>query len=726
MPSPATNSTSTSFELDIEEIRPVPTYPYFGSIPKTLKKHLEWRRLVTEQAEGNEKFQRELMDMCRRDSLFWACGFCWLFEPRPSEAGLSAGKVIPFIPWVHQVPAWTELERWMGFKDVGMLKSRAEGASWMICLLLLHKWLYVDMFAAGLVSKDEDAVDNPINPDSLMWKMDWQLEQLPRWMMPKPKDHDVVRDKWGIRRTTNTHTLMNLVNKSTIVGFAASPNVGSGGRKTVFVMDEFAKFPRSGRPPADQACVDSVQHVTNSRIMISTPFGPDGAYYRIMNHNSDVVKIELHWSQNPTRVIGAYRVSIDKFSKRHVELEDKQYWLERAQKYGHEDATLASLSKLQKLIVDETATNPFRYRFMLNSDYVKHGQLRSVWYDNECRRPGATPRSIAQELDLDFGGSSSRFFDVSMVDLLLRNVARKPVCSGELTYETMAETHHQLAKTRFRESGHGRLLLWFDPHDKDGILPPHAPRREYIIGCDISSGIGGVMTSNSALVALERHTGKQVLEFATPNMLPDQFADFAVALCYWLHGPHTPAFLVWEANGPNGGQFSRRIITLGYNHVYFRKNEESILEKVTPNLIGYFTTPRSKPMLLGEFSRALKAGEIQIQSELTLNEAKSYMNLPNNRIEHIASINEEDPSGAGERHGDRVIAAAVAWWVTKDYVNRDVKVVTQAPPNSFAGRRLHHEMRAQHDQQTIWTPKSGRRKKRLGRSPNNLRRFRNG
>jgi len=149
-------------------------YEYFPVVPIDPVENQKWRIDLKNKCLNDERKQEGILEMCRDDSLFWLSSFCWLYEPRPTP------KIIPFIPWPHQLPAWKSIERCIGYCDVGLEKSRGEGASWMIVMLVLHRFLFLPMFAAGLVSKDERTVDDPENPDSLFWKMTWQLEKLTR------------------------------------------------------------------------------------------------------------------------------------------------------------------------------------------------------------------------------------------------------------------------------------------------------------------------------------------------------------------------------------------------------------------------------------------------------------------------------------------------------------------------------------------------------------------
>lgn len=690
MDSILTLSEPTTSRPNLFHERPPRTYPFAGMVPTDPAANLDFRKTVRDLAADDLDYRHRITDMCARDSLFWLTTFCVLFEPRPEP------QILPFIPWSNQVPVWKELERWLGVCDLGLEKSRGEGASWMITMLCLHKWIYLPMFAAGFVSKDEASVDNPENPDSLFWKIQFQLDHLPFWMM---------NEEW-YDRSRKDHTFVNELNGATLSGFAATGTVASGGRKTVMVMDELGKFPRG----FDQAAMNSTQHVTDCRWLIGTPTGPEGAYFEAMCGDNNMRKLVLDWTKNPTRNQGAYKVLIESDNSRRVELVDYGYWMQEAADRGRGFASRAEASRAAAGIVDETDANPFGYPFMLTGPFVKHDSLRSPWYDLQCQRPNATPQSIAQELDRDYGGATSRFFDANML-VRMQKLCFPPHVAGEMALPAHPDGHDELQKCKFKEMYGGRLKLWFKP-DVHGRVPQC---RSYVIGVDISAGGGGVKTSNSALEIVDYTIGRQVGEFLSPQIAPDELADLAVALCYWFNHEGTPAVLIWEANGPNGSQFGQRITQLGFSNIYYRGTVEEYTEAETRKM-GWWSSNKTKPALLGEWARAVAAGQLEVNSYQCLEEAKSYVNKPGGKVEHIAQSAEKDPSGAGERHGDPVIGLALAWWVAKDYVQGEVSaapVESLIPVNCVLGRRLEAKRQQQQDQR--WVPPSQARFTRFGR-----------
>jgi hypothetical protein len=245
-------------------------------------------------------YRRHVLELCRADTLLFYATFCWLYEPRPTP------KVIPFIPWPHQVPAIQKLDECWGKRDCIFDKSRGEGATWIVLLRMLKSWLFEPLFAGGLASRNIQAVDRRDDMDALMPKLDWELTMLPEWMVPD------YRRVYG-----DEHILVNNENRATIAGYAATDDLGSGGRKTAWVWDEPAKFP-AGR---DQAALDSTEATTECRVMISTFKGTNNAYYRLTRDPGNTPVIVLDWKDNPTRNRGMFRI----VDGRPVAVDEKRY-----------------------------------------------------------------------------------------------------------------------------------------------------------------------------------------------------------------------------------------------------------------------------------------------------------------------------------------------------------------------------------------------------------------
>jgi hypothetical protein len=64
-------------------------------------------------------------------------------------------------------------------------------------------------------------------------------------------------------------------------------------------------------------------------------------------------------------------------------------------------------------------------------------------------------------------------------------------------------------------------------------------------------------------------------------------------------------------------------------------------------------------------SAAIQNGEYCIRSEKLMEECRQYV-YKQGRVVHSRSVRTQDHSAKGQAHGDRVIAAAIAWHAAKD------------------------------------------------------------
>jgi hypothetical protein len=958
-------------------------------IPGDAQGNLKFRKQLRMACLNDEPKRAKVIAACKSDPLFFFNGFCWLYEPRPKRVnGKELPMVFPFIAWEHQVPLMKAIHENLGMVDIGVEKSRGEGMSWTIVLFATWDWLFNDMRSIGLVSKDENSVDSPDDPDSLMWKADFLISKLPKWMVGE-KDVDWKRDR-------GKHVLKNLRNGSTISGYAATANVASGGRKaqpltasiftpggvktmgevsvgdritgsggkavvvtgvypqgerevfevlfsdgskteccgdhlwkvqsgwsvagtlkdevlplsevmgrykasryripmvsaiefdagtplpidpyvmgsllgdgyltktgilfssgdqesvdyinerlpdglrlkhqqnydyrlssdrkgawvnsvvtavrnlglagkkangkfipdcykyasvadriellrglmdtdgcvvvrerksrscevtfltvseqlsrdvqfliqslggtakeavidkggigttgipwqlqrkltiampaginpfrvkrkadkfmprtryqpqrlivdirpvgvkpvqciTVdasdrlyvtdgaivthnswFGMDELSKFPR----PQDTAAMASTQHVTNCRLVVSTPNGADGEYYKLMHNPSSMVREKLHWTFNPSRNRGLYNlvngraVAVDPV-KNPLPLEYEVMAPE----------VLEMLDRLRKrgFSVDKS--------------------IRSPWYDRECDRPGATPQNIAQELDIDYGGSAFRIFGADCLGKADETVMPE-VIRGDLDY-----TEEGLEPT-FDEVDNGPFRLWM-PLDSRRMPPLHA----YVVGCDVCTGLGGSYTSNSTIVAIDSVTNEQVLEYTSNTVPPADFADLSIAVCKWLND----AYLVWEHNGPGAG-FTKRVIERGYPNVYHRTSLSKRKRTKTKEM-GWWTSADTKEVMFEALRMSIRSGALTVRSRELVAELGQYIRKEQ-RIFNALSINASDDS-RGASHGDRVIGLGVALMGLKD--RPDLAVEQQQrkdrlpPPNTMAAREAEYQ-----------------------------------
>lgn len=623
-------------------------------VPTDLRDNLRFRRDLLVRCHNNPAMQEAVKEVCRFDFLFFANVFCWCYEPRPTYSnGILMPKQRPFISWDHQAPAILTIQEHLGFKDIGVEKSRGEGMSWIGVLFAVRDFALNSDSSVGMISKDEDSANDPNNQDSLIWKCMFTLNKLPLWM-GGARDTDWKFD-------ASRGVLRNLRNGSVISTYAATGNAASGGRKNWFLCDELSKFPR----PADREVMASTQHVTNSRLVVSTPLGAAGAYYEFMHEPSSKVPIVLDWKQNPTRNRGLYRlekgmpVAIDPVNNPLTPEYDPP-----------SEQVLERWSRLRR------------------KGFKLEDTERSGWYDNECDRPMATPQNIAQELDRDYGGSAYRVLGVQFNEKA-KKTAIEHIKIGDVNFD-----REKLESFTFVETDSGPFKLWI-PLDVNG----KPPQGRYVIGADVAAGTGGSYSSNSTAFVMDLVTNEQVAEYACNTIMPTEFADLCIAMAKWFG----EAYLSWESNGP-GRSFTNQVVNnRRYGNIYHRKiiwRRGSETKEA-----GWHTDENTKEVLFDALQNSVITGELVIRSLELLKECGQYVRKEG-KITHALIKNAADDS-KGVSHGDRVIAAGVCLQAALD---RPLPKSTEAkqreaPPGTLA-KRLQEWEESQSRITEVWDDSS--------------------
>jgi len=612
--------------------------PYYKYVPRSVRANLMFRRRLISRAFEDRAFARELWVACSRDLLFFVNTFCWLYEPRTTRR-------LPFITFEYQNETFLELDDAIqnGY-DVCCLKSRDVGASWMCVTIFFWHWLFHDMYRFGGMSEKEELVDRSGDPKSMFWKFDFLMENLPCWMrLPDGKYERTARHA------------RNLDNGSTFDGQTTTTTSGTGDRCTAMILDEFSKMGVGSKGDAGFSILRSTRDVTPCRIFNFTPNGHGNAAYRVAM-NSRIRQIRLHWSRHPYRSAGLY-----------TSKNGKLILLDRA---------FRGKVKVLKDGRAEYVSFPDEYTFILD------GKIRSPYYDFECARED-NPINIAQELDMDFHGSSSSFFGEVFIDELMSEVAVMPYSVGRLEIDYGA-----CEVTGFQKDPNGNFYLWCT---LDGAGKP-PDDRHYVVGCDISMGTGA---SNSALAVFDCLSNEKVAEYVDAYIQPHDFAKFAVAVCRWFQGKSNEgALLIWEQTGA-GRSFGEAVRDAGYGNIWHKRNADGSWTKIP----GWYPSRESKIQLLTSYRYAMRQRLYLERSIPCLEECRAYIFMPGGGVDHVASQTQNalDPSGARTNHGDRVIASALTWLGAKHYVEQAVETKPKIPANCFESRRRDYVERMRRD-----------------------------
>jgi hypothetical protein len=206
-------------------------------------------------------------------------------DPRNIERGLSAD--VPFVLWPRQIEYVQWLySRWQSGERGLCEKSRDCGVTWLFVGFGVCEWLFQPGFSMGIGSRKEQLVDHLGDLDSIFEKIRYFTLSLPSILLPEgfdPKKH---------------LTYMRCVNPeigSTITG-EAGDEIGRGGRKSIYIVDEAAKIERQGL--VDRA----LSATTNCQIDVGTPNGTGNAFYKKRMRMDKTDKLFIFdWRDDPRK-----------------------------------------------------------------------------------------------------------------------------------------------------------------------------------------------------------------------------------------------------------------------------------------------------------------------------------------------------------------------------------------------------------------------------------------
>jgi hypothetical protein len=606
------------------------TEEFYGLVPKGPVSNLLFRQEICRRTMVEPEFAGRMRAACRADFFYFLNTYCWTIDQkRPFSR-----KKIPFISYRYQDKGFDVLldSLEQGF-DVQVEKSRQMGASWMFVLLVVWCWLYRDGQNFLLLSRSDEYVDKSNEPKSLFWKIDFILRNLPKHMLPRG---------WDWKKHRLVKRVVNPQNGNTIVGEATTEDSGRGGTFTAVLHDEFAAC------DVGMGILKSTRSATGTRWFNSTPKGTGNAHYRVVQlsrtNPRQVRPLRFHWSDHPE--FGRLRYKLDK---------EGNVSPARGTRKRDLDAYLAENEDLVASLKKRGFWQEFRQR--------------SAWFDIQCAR-ATTKAEIAQEVEIDYGGAGYQFFDSRDIHDLIQLYCTVPKYVGDLEFDP--ET---LESMKFRPHGHGNLSLWCE------LIKDTPPAKPYVLGIDAAAGTGA---SNSVISIWDSKSSEKVAQYVDPNIKPERLAKLAIATAKWFWD----AYIIWETNG-SGRAFGDAIIEWGYGRFYKRPSRTETGE--TGANAGWAPTRDNKYQLLSQYRGALSDRVVCNRCEQAMSETLEYLFLGNNWVEHSSLNENEDPSGARDQHGDRVIADALAVKVMDDQPKQVTVVENDYSPLSVAGRRAMTE-----------------------------------
>jgi hypothetical protein len=252
---------------------------------------LRQRAQITLDAESDPVKQAAALELASRDPHFFINTFCWTFDPRENPSDL------PFILYDYQrdFTDWV-IERIEKGEDGLVDKSRDMGATYQVLCVFLWYWRFRPNSRFLVGSRKEDLVDGKTESEDdapLLKKLDYNVDRLPAWLLPKGFDPAVHR------------TFLNLTNpenKSQISGESANKDFGRGGRYKAVLLDEFAFW------DYDAEAWRASSQSSPCRLAVSTA-APYGKFKRLrFGQDGERIAIKtLLWSLHPKKTLDWYQ-----------------------------------------------------------------------------------------------------------------------------------------------------------------------------------------------------------------------------------------------------------------------------------------------------------------------------------------------------------------------------------------------------------------------------------
>lgn len=193
-------------------------------------------------------------------------------------------SVMPMLLWPKQRGFIEFLyERWRASEDGTCVKSRDVGISWLAMGFANALCIFYDDVSVGFGSEKEDKVDRSGDPDCLFYKGRMFLNYLP----------DIFRGGWNIK-TNSAHMRLTFPDTGSSITGDAGNNIGRGGRKSVWFVDESAHIPN---PKGIDAALSAA---TNCRIDMSSVWGMANSFAE-RAHNNNIPRFDFHFKDDPRK-----------------------------------------------------------------------------------------------------------------------------------------------------------------------------------------------------------------------------------------------------------------------------------------------------------------------------------------------------------------------------------------------------------------------------------------
>lgn len=256
-----------------------------------IRDRLEARARIMKRADKDKAYQRKVLELCKRDIVFWCEHFLWTYDDRVSSDEpfiLYEFQIEKMVRPYEQMLKTSGRDRWTECHE----KSRGIGFTWVELMCILHSFAFRLNHSTLIGSVHEKEVDDggqEATHESLFGKLRYMLNHLPRWMRQELFGPWITQDRFN-----KVNTLKNpLMPKNIIKGKQFGAMFGRSQRFGHVWGDEIAHAPEMRN--ADT----SLKQTTNRASFGSTPNGKHTFHYQLMRGPLKVHRYTIHWSEHP-------------------------------------------------------------------------------------------------------------------------------------------------------------------------------------------------------------------------------------------------------------------------------------------------------------------------------------------------------------------------------------------------------------------------------------------
>jgi terminase large subunit-like protein len=415
----------------------------------------------------------------------------------------------------------------------------------------------------------------------------------------------------------NSRTMLEFSNGSKLATFTASGRDIRSYQLDVVHLSEYAHY-------EDMTAIASLLTAIPPHCWVfkeSTANGAQGPFYEDWKRSATPARVAQAWDDKDYEFFNSWNGYYKWFFS----------WLDDPR---YKSDVLSWEKKEIKADLDE-------YEQALQKRFPKFTLERAKWRrakirSGECDDKDLPPEQFfAQEYPADedemFQTTGDQPFPAEKLNPMdQRAKANPPFLRLEVSGNGMAKVVHHT---------NANLLIWEEP----------LPGAEYVIGCDVSQGLGkkGDASYAPVFLRIDGVARRQVAAFWSKRMPAKELAHVMTTLAEW----YNDAFLVVESLGPGQLVCSTIYEDNRYPFVYKRENLGQISwgGEINSFYLGYYTGADPKKALIGELVWAIRNDLIEIRDPKAIAEMRVFHR--NDKGQYSAPEGEND---------DRVIGVALA------------------------------------------------------------------